>query len=344
MYKIILLIAFTLSFAQCTGDEEVNPVINIDESYYKALTMFDPYQEILHDPFQNHLYIADRNEGEIVCYDYVNHKTIASASKDFFIGKYELAIYSSSNSTKIYLAENKSVKIYQGGTLALLETVNVLDDSDPRFITSLDAPFDDLLAIGLCNSSGHLKGTMTFDLSSNEIIDQSELGGNCLRVRSFKINNEQFGVIGVGFATSHPSLVLDIYSNSGQLIENRFEGFPQGRTSLHLLKTTDAADYFITSDEGNFFNKEDLSFSQSLNSDYEDIIIDHTRSKLYGVSRILQQLHVINIESLNLEENTPLEGFPVRGFLDEDTLLIIFFNESQTADETEIYISKIDLN
>lgn len=325
--------------------EEESTTSTIDKDYYRAFSMNDPYAEILHDSINNLIIVADRSEGQIVSYNYRNHEVSATTNKDFFIGDYELNIFSTEAKSEIYLANNKTIYIYDAISLELTDSITIFDSADIRFISSIEAPNDNILLLGLCNSaaSGIKKGSISLNKKTKEIIAQAHFGGNCLRLRSYELEQGNIGVIGVGYATSRPELISDIYTANGELIENNIEFFAGANTSLHLLKTSDSGDFFITESEGNIFNKVNLEFLNSLNGSYSDVLINGTGKTIYGLSRSKAEIEKIDYNTLNVEERITLNNFPIRGFFDENNLIVVYFNRSTTDDSIEIYLSELEI-
>jgi len=349
-----LLIAFLLIIMAACGkkngediivpEEEPNmPTINKD--YYRAFSMKDPYSEILHDSINNLIIVADRSEGEIISYNYRNHEVSATTTKDFFISDYELAIFSTETKSEIYLANNKTIYTYDAISLELTDSINILDSADIRFISSIEAPNDNILLLGLCNSaaSSNKKGSISLNKKTKEIIAQASFGGNCLRLRSYALEQGNIGVIGVGHATSRPELVSDIYTENGEIIENNIEFFAEATTSLHLLKTSDLGDFFITGSEGNIFNKANLEFFNSLNGVYRDVLINRTGTTLYGLSKNEKEIEKIDYNTLNTEQRISLNHFPIRAFFDDNNLIVVYFNSASTGNFIEIYLSELEI-
>lgn len=338
-FFVLMLLALS-----CSNDDAPVPDPIINESFFTAFTMSNPHSEVLHEPVNNLLVVMDRIEGNIVSYDYENHEVVASIAKENFITDYPMCIYGNQSKSELYIANGKTIQIYDVKTLAITDSISIFDSNDPRVITSIVCPNDDILIVGLCNSGSQSgkEGSVSIDKNTKSIIAQADFGDNCLRLRCYRQSTNTVGVIGIGSATSHPRITHDVYMKNGELLENNIEFFPSETTSKHLLKVPDASNYFITSEEGNIFNKSNFEFIHTLNKECNDFVISEDEQNIFCLSRN-GEIEVVNYQTLAVEEVIPLEAIPQRGFLFENKILVVFFERDNQTNEFDIKLSILEL-
>ena len=350
-FRVLFLTAILLAaFTRCDPANEEGAGIpspadpEVDEAYFKAIVLQEPYDEVLYDTINHFLYVADRNAGSMVCYDYVRHKVVAKIPKDFYIDDYAVAIFADRERSEVFFGRGKSVDVYQGGTLEFQRSITVFADDDSRFVTSLEVPNRDILVVGSCNNGSSLSdktGTLTINLTTDRPIDQAAYGDNCLRIRSATQPDGSFRIVGVGYATSRPNVVSDAYAADGQLIASTLDYPGDIQTSLHLLKTHPAVDYFITSDYGNRFSKDSLTYAGTLNGSFQDFAFDRSGDRLYALTHS-GQITVLNARTFTVQKTIPLPRPARRIFLDSDRLVVVYFEQQSSGTLMDVYLSALE--
>ena len=334
MKKILALLFCFIILCQCKKDDNVI----VDENFYKAFSMREPYPEVMFDSINNLIYVFDRDVGKIVCYDYQNHKVISTTQKTSFIFWKELSLYTSPSVSEVYLANAKTIFIYKGKTLEFKDSISVFPYTNDRNITGIECPNEDLLILGTCNSD---LGAIAFNKKSRSIISQGSLGGYCMVTSSYKTDGDKIGVLGFGNSGTHTQLYSYLFSNKGELLDNKAEFFPQAGTGMPI-KTNENIDFFISGYKGHMYGKKNLEFRTSLWGSYADFLISKSGDKLYGLSSN-KELHIYDLPSLTRLKTIALPSIPVKGFIDENKLIIVYFGLIIHSDPIDVYISRFEL-
>jgi len=181
-------------------------------------------------------------------------------------------------------------------------------------------------------------GSRAYDRTTKQLISEAERGPNHVRISSYIEDQNTIGLIGIQWGSSHNQIVLDRYDKDGNILETNMESPPEGISiSSNLLKTNNNVDFFITAYDGNIFSKKDLSFINSLNGSYRDIIINQDGNRIYGITGS-RTVEIIEYPSLNKLDIIQLEDVAYRGFIDEDKLVLVYFINNRY-----IYMSKLDI-
>lgn len=329
----------TMDISDPTDTMDMNMVTDT-----KMFSLADPHREFLHDSINNLLIVMDRIEGEIISYSYERNEVLARISKNFWVRNYALDLYSSSEGSKLYLGYDKDIFVYDAISLQILDTLRILEQSDIRYVSSIEARFKDLLFLGVCNSSffdDHQNdGTISYNIATKTIIDQSRFGANCLRVRGYLKNQDEIGVLGIGHG-GDTRLILDSYTIEGKLVDNKIDFNPRG-LSFHLVKTTDKAGYFVTKDSGTIIRKSDLMFEKEIDGFFKDFLLNPSGSIIYGLS-FDKAVDMIDYESLNVVNSIPLNNLPLRGFFVGGQMLIVSLRLERETDTYGVYLTKVDI-
>jgi hypothetical protein len=142
-------------------------------------------------------------------------------------------------------------------------------------------------------------------------------------------------------------LALGKFAADGTLLDHQINFNPSATTSLHLLKTTDQADFFITSDESNVFRKSDLSYVKAVapNRQFKDLAFSPQTDTLYGFSGY-RTAEVTALATGTLVRSTNLPETPQRAVWDESlgNWVIVYFVYPPQPQAGQPYLRNIYLS
>lgn len=345
-YFKILFFLFPFVVFNCTKSTDV-PIensIEIDETFFKAFSCSNPDQDVAIDTINNRIYISELGfDGEIFCYDYENYELISQAIvPDFYGNDYGFTFGFYNSEPELYVGSTQVIWILDGETLAVKDSIMVYDDSDDRKIGSLEYHAPNLIFLGGCNTGFPGDRIKVYNRTTKEVISEGEQPAGCLRIRSYQNSiQNSIGIIGLKYQTSSEKITLDIFNDEGVFIESKVNYSPQADLAASLFKTNDFAPYFISSDEGNIFLKNDLKFSSSLGENFVDLLIIENGDKIVGITNNFL-LQTYEYPSLDKIDEVTLEEVPFRLFFDDQKLILVYFVFGDSGEEDSIYMSKID--
>jgi hypothetical protein len=344
-FKIIFLL-FPIIIFNCKKDAAVpatNP-IEIEEDFFKAFSCSMPDNDLTIDTINNRIYVSELGfEGKIYCYDYENYELISQTIvPDYYGHDYGFTFGFYNGSPELFVGSTQVIWILDGETLVVKDSIKVYDDSDDRKIGSLAFHAPNLIFLGGCNSGFPGDRVKVYNRTTKEKISEGDQPAGCLRIRSYQNSTQDsIGIIGLKYQTSTEKITLDIFNKEGVLLESKVNYSPQADLTASLLKTNDVAPYFISSDEGNIFLKENLEFSNTLGGAFVDILITQSGDRIVGVTRDAL-LQTYEYPSLDLVNELPLEKVASRLFFDNQKLILVYFVFGSSGEEDSIYISKLD--
>ncbi|WP_157716172.1 hypothetical protein [Roseivirga echinicomitans] len=329
-------------------EEPELPIVKVDESFFYVADIKEPWREALFSTDENIVYLFSREEnGKMIIYNYESYSVVAEGVKSDKILDYPVAIGQFNDSKELYIGSGKYVNVYDGKTLEHKEKLRALEDGDSQYVSSLEFREPNLLFIGACNTSNSNKnkGTLTIDRSSGQRIARSQYGDNCVRIKTFKngLVNDEIGVFGVGFQTSSPWLISDLFDKSGDVVSNSFKAVAVNKMSRDILATSEDADYFVTGERGNIFDKKTTDLLGSLNGDFRNYFLNDDGSKIFAIKDYssIEVFEYPSLKSLGLiklaDESLTEYLVPTKGFVDGDKVILVYLSIEK------IYMSKLDI-
>ncbi len=319
----------------------------VDPQYFFAFTSTAPDTEILFDTIENRIYLFESfSEGRIICYDYENYETVATAPSNGFYVEHNIALGKYNGETELYIADGNIIFIRDGNTLELKDSIIITEFTGDTKIASLEFRAPDLFFIGPGNASfSPIKGSMTYSRSTKSYISNAQFGDSQLRIVTYIDDNDPdfINVIGVSYQTSGPRIVHDKFDVSGMIIDNNIDFSPDGGFSHRILKTSNNAPYFISSANGDIYLKDELNLSQTIGGSFNDFIINDSGDRIYGLSRNDKKLKIFEYPSLDLLRNVNLKEEAKAGFFDGPETILVYYNSTSNLNEKEVYISKLKL-
>ena len=347
--KLLLLSALIILAFACKNEDSKIPEPEpeqIDEDYFFAFSVNQPAKDMLFDTINNRVYIFGPLGGRIICYDYDKFEVVADVSVGDFFVDHNIALGRYNGETEIYLSEEgRIIYIRDGNTLALKDSIVISEFEGSRKVASLEFREPDLIFIGPGNTSSFDdNGSIAYSRSTKTYLSGSEIGDSHLRITTYieKANPEIINVIGISYQTSHPRIMLDKYDSSGMILENNIDFSADESVGHRLLKTSNNAPYFISSSNGNIFLKDGLAYTQSIGDLITDVVINDNGEKIYALS-YNNRLDIFAYPDLNLLESIDLKERAIRGFIDEQKLILVYFQYNIDTELDDIHISKLDV-
>ncbi len=340
-----LLLIFSLSCNDDNTDDPIDNPVVINENFFKAFSCSIPDQDVAIDTLNNRIYISELGfDGKIYCYDYENYELISQTTvPDFYGTDYGFTFGFHNESPELFVGSTKVIWILDGETLVVKDSINVYDNSDDRKVGSLEFHAPNLIFLGGCNTGFPGDRIKVYDRTTKAKIEEGEQPSGCFRIRSFQNStNDSIGILGLKYQTSSEKITLDIFNNEGVFLESIVNYSPQADLTASLFKTSDLAPYFISSDEGNIFLKQDLKFSNTLGGDFTDILMTRSGDKILGMTKDTL-LQTFEYPSLNLIDETSLENIAFRLFFDNQKVILVYYVFGSMGEDDAIYISKLDI-
>jgi hypothetical protein len=343
----ILLIGFVL--VSCDKQDNMSEKIVIDEAYFKVAEISEPYREALYDKKSDLIYIISKNEnGDMFSFSYSDFNIVAEGSKgDFFTQDFPVAFGENNGNKELLVGGYKSVHIYDAKTFKLKEKFRVFEDNDQQNISSLDFRSPNLIFIGACNTNSAIgdRGTLIFDRTDGQQIDRARSGEQCQRIKTFVKDpaTGQIGLFAIGFQTSNPGLITDVYNSNGEVLSSSMQ-WASHSTSPDILATNEQVDYFITGQLGDIYNKDDVSFIGTLDGElYYDFFLNDDGSRIYAILNP-SSINVFEYPTLELlgtisppEEAVKVNDIPATGIVDDGKMILVYMSH------LDVHMSILDL-
>ena len=84
-----------------------------------------------------------------------------------------------------------------------------------------------------------------------------------------------------------------------------------------------------------------MQFIKGLNGSYRDFTVSSDAEYIYGFSST-SEVEVIEYDNLSVKHKLSLNNRPIRGFLNDDKIIVVFFVRNRTENNEDIYISILD--
>lgn len=302
--------------------EEANLIFPVKQ----PIIQLDP--NVFIDKVTKLLYLYDQSTAKLLTFNYQSLQTRRQSKKladccpnnPLGIGTYKGA------SEIYYVTETrKSIKILDGITLAVKDSIEVFDSADSRIIADIQSASNNLIVLTTCYEK-----SIFLDRAIKRIVSLAE-SESCLNLRTYtnKATN-LIGIIRIGLGNGFEPVPVSLekYDFSGKLLESHTE--PKiDKANEQVITTNDNIDYFITGQK--LLSKNNLSEVGFLNESYKDIVISEDGENLYGLSEDGHQINVINFSTKTFERIIELENPALRLFLDDGFLIVLYYTYSSVG-------------
>lgn len=340
-YSFQLLVGLLiLCSVQCKKETPVEEHIPL----YKIPHIKSPGRVLL-DARTNYLYVFDSEDNRLKNYNYAvfeaRHQSEVLPTPNRI---YQLALGTYKGAPEVYVSVNQDIYILDGISLEKKDSIHIGEDPNLRSINSIAPLSDDLIFVGTTNHTSPLIGKSFIVNRSTKVKTlQNTYEKEYIKFKSFvSKETNTVNVVGAG-SSKYPSLkVLNKFDLTGISLKHQVD-YSSIVFSPHILETNDNVDYIITSVLGSIFSKEDLSFRFGLYGAFKDLAISEDGNRIFGITiDQKQKLEFYDYATQDLLKTIELETPAEQIFVDEDELIIVYFINSKSWENTT-YISKIPI-
>jgi len=344
------LLIFFISFLACSPDEgeetlemeemEMEEIKDsnvhlITNSYFKL-----DEDRLLFDTIDNRLFLFDdENRSTIIAYDYINHQIINEQEVENQLRDNNVGLGRYNDELEIYFGNGNFIDVYNSETLVRRTRFyagKASTGTEDKYISTIQFEEPNLIFIGACNSGNTNNGTMSFNLDTEELIDEASFGEHCISSMSFRYpNSEEIGLVSISYSTNRTKLILDKFDQFGNILENKILNDVDNVASWSLIRDGNA-EYFITDFAGHIVSKNDFSHLGTLIPRFsDDIITNHDGSEIMTLERnelnkysypTLAGIDKINFREIT-DQHTRLK--PRRFFIDDGKYYIICYDSEE---------------
>lgn len=263
-------------------------------------------------------------------YNYQINKIRRKSMNLFYYHAFGIGYYK--GGPEVYVGTDKNIKILDGITLELKDSIPVFDSAASQNIRNIKTT-NNLIIFGTCDNR-----VIVLNRDKKRKISQiADTDNRCLQ-RTTYVNKEEnsINVVGVKFSETG-ILIHDKFDFTGTLTETNMA------TDVNVvygtsIATNNNADYFVAGQK--LFSKKGLLEVGHLNERYIDVIISEDGANIYGLEEKGFQIHVINFATQTFERIIELDAPAVRVFLDDNQLIVV---HSSTITKQHPVVSKIPI-